>query len=364
MVGSLTLQGNRNSVQFFSARIRWSSCASYGESCMNILSSIMIGVLLLPVTSFAASLVDPPVWNMWAFAELTSASPSEGDSASEACGDKVEVLFSWSRQISTEGLSDSDQERYGIIAQRFRNDFEEAAQEQRLRLLGDLLSVSGSSTRDIKQTWVRIDSMIVHYVRVFDQFTGNFLVKIEDETTGVYIGLLEETRNKGNSDLIMELLEEGTAGERAPELFEAIKKGDKGQTVRIDANGVVFFFDGNEPELLEENKKRGFQGMWQYLPENEGRRRLEMAIPVIWEAMENDDTFRNFHLEWFTDPQVMQVDRGLFKCGASFRNGSKGGDLVSLEAPPDEILEDFFGKAVLPLPDADWTFKKLAKKIL
>ncbi len=56
-------------------------------------------------------------------------------------------------------------------------------------------------------------------------------------------------------------------------------------------------------------------------------------------------------------------DACVTKARVHFVDGESGGGSFSLEAPPDEIIEEFFGDEGLPMPDPDLSWTALLRGI-
>ncbi len=323
----------------------------------------MISLFAAAVLS-SSFLLSPPGTCIWAFGELES---SSGDVVrlSEECGvSDVKVLSTSVFQVATADLSDEENEAYRNLRRRLEEHFVEATPHEQNDFVGEILDFMKVNHRSVDQTWIAMGSMMVHYLMIVDSSTDNVLIKLEDETTGQYIGIL--ARPASTQKKIPEMLrlrsKSDLSEDEKEKLTEEIDEAGRAWTFRVEVNGVVLYIDGRDAS--SQNELQGaFDLMWQHLPEGDGKRRIEMAIPVIWKAMVDEGVFFRVRVKWPTHPEMTPFDPCLTR-GAVFSNTQTGGGLISLELPPAEILEEFFGKPELPLPDPDWTFEKLRRKLL
>jgi hypothetical protein len=312
----------------------------------------------------AVFLVDPPVRNIWAFAELSY--PTTDKVISERCGfQSVEVLAVTAFQKSSEGMTLDQQEAWVELKERIVERYPIADFREQAMLVKELNAFGGRGerTRLVDAAWVRLDSMRVDYYYVYDAFTDGAILKIEDETTGSYISILHESEDPEQVGLIVqELLESEDGVAAAIRLVKDSDRSGRVHEILVDVNGAALYLDQADPQD-DKSLTDIIALLWGYISNDEARNRLEIALPVIWMAVDDESIFDGLRLKWYTDPQKTPHDDCVIR-GAEFVNGQKGGSLISLEGPPPEVLEQFFGKPMVPLPDPDLSFKKLTRELL
>ena len=308
-------------------------------------------------------LLNPPATCSWVYAKLQ---PVGGwEEQAKTCGvSEVEVLSSSVYQLATDGFTEKEQIAYRSLVQQLEERYMDASSQERAGLVAEFIKLRGTERlRLTGQTWIKMGPFLVHYLTVADGKTGNYLMKFEDETTGQYIAYLLENKNKsGIGGLIKRLLDSDPEDEERAGIVKEIDQAGREQTLRVDVNGVVLYIDRGNPGA-DDDFRHAYSLMWNHLPEGDGKHRIEMAIPIVWKAIYEEALFSRVQLKWATDPERTPHDLCLI-LKSEFGETQVGGDLLSMETPPEEILKDFFGKPKMPLPDPDWSFKKLRKNLL
>lgn len=324
----------------------------------------MIVEALIVASSVAAGL---PVRTAWAAGRLPSvAEVAEGDEeASGRCGVREVRLFAASSmQTATSSMPTEVEEVYEGVVERIEREYDEASAQGRVRLVRPLVSDLVQYSRVVEQVWVSMDNLDVKYLRVWDYDTGNWFVKLEDETTGQYLGLLSERvgDEEGNFDeLLDDLVAEGMSRERAMEIGEARAAKRVHGGVSFEVNGWVMYLDRNDP-AFDEDSRDAFLTLWEALPEGEARRRIERAIPVLWMANHGDSLLKGLDMTWQLAPDQTPFDPCLVQGAGAFEVLDRGGSRVMLEPLPAETVELYTGEDELPLPDSEWSFSKLVRK--
>lgn len=316
-------------------------------------------VALMLASSFFLS---PPATGMWAYAELQ---PSRSIEAQEkACGIReVSMLSSKVFQLVTDGLSDEEMERYRDFELRCAKEYPDATDQERAKLVLELQGIGSERQRRlVSQSWIRLDQDIVHFINISDLSSASSLFKIEDLVTGEYVALLSESKGKDgrSSELIDRLLDPETQSSDTSKIVTELDALGKERRLRVEANGAVIVIDQENKDAASE-LNAGISLLWDHLPAGMGKRRIEMAIPIFWRAMVDKAHFSGLALRWPVDPRKTPHDLCLT---GTFTVGEHGGSLISMEGPPTEILKDYFGKPILPLPDPDLDFVHLVKRIL
>lgn len=305
-------------------------------------------------------LLNPPATSIWAFAELN---PTGGiEARAKVCGvSDVAVLSSTVFQITTESMAKGDLEKHRDVVQRIEKQYVAGSRSERAALVLELRKYG--TRRLVDQTWIKMDSLLVHYLTVVDLASGSSMMKLEDETTGQYIAFLNEPKNSSDiQGLMQSLLDPNTPDDEHQRILKEMDKDGKERTLKLDVNGVVLYLDRGAPDAMDQMED-GFSLVWHHLPEGAGKRRIEMAMAVILKAVDDETTFSGVRLKTPVDPDNVSIDPCLVS-GSEFFNGQQGGNMISLEGPTEEILKDFFGKAEMPLPNPEWTFEKLRKRVL
>jgi len=316
-------------------------------------------VVVMLASSF---FLNPPATGMWAYAELQ---PSRAIEAQEkACGIReVSMLSSKVFQLVTDGLSDEQMERYRDLEARCAKEYADATDQERAKLVLELQGIGGERQRRlVSQSWVRLDQNIVHFINITDLPSGNALFKIEDLVTGEYVALLSEGKGKAGrtNELIDRLLDTDTQNSDTSKIVTELDALGKERRLRVEVNGAVIVIDQENNDTASQ-LNASISLLWNHLPEGMGKKRIEMAIPIFWRAMVDKANFSGLGLKWPVDPRKTPHDLCLT---GTFTVGEHGGNLISMEGPPIEMLKDYFGKPIMPLPDPDLDFVHLVKQVL
>ncbi len=312
-------------------------------------------------------LVNPPIQLDWATSKIRIG--AEGSAIEQRCGiEMAEILAVRAKQIPTAGMSKEDRERYEAAVEGLSSGFEEAEDRERARLLLQLME-STNSQRTVSQAWVLLAGLPISYLYVFDGSTGSVLFRFEDEVTGVYIAYSDQPKEMAEWEEDHERIKELSATkdpERRKALAKEINDRKSGRETHFEVNGAVITLNSNDPEY-EAESRQAFADLLRDLPPGDGRKRLGRAISIVWRAMVDKQFFEAFSVRFWPSsihPKslVPLLDTCLTDNGIHFTDGRFDGGLLNYAAPPDEVLEVFFGDAPLPMPDPALTAKELAKK--
>jgi hypothetical protein len=257
-----------------------------------------------------------------------------------------------------------EQKEYAALSARIADRYSDADFRERAALAKELLAFDGSDrTRLIDAAWVKLDTMLIRYLFVFDSFSESSILKLEDETTGAYVSILFEAINPRDARAaIRELLEDDAGEDAAKKLVMEADRSGMDREIFLDVNGAALFMEKADAQNRD-SLGNALSLLWKHLPEGAARERIELALPLIWKAADDDEIFGSLRLKWEIDQESTPHNECLIQ-GTEFTKGQKGGSLIDLEGPPDEILERFFSEPTLPLPDPDSSFRKLRKEIL
>ena len=326
-----------------------------------------MGILSMIVAS-AAALMSPPMQIDWAAAEIQIG--SEEQAGETRCGiEDASVLIVIAQQIPTDGMSRAEREDYDALVERITTEFEAADQRGRAMLMLDYLKLAKGRQRVITQGWIILDGMPVVLTLVYDQTTGGQFFKIEDEVSGAYFSFGLQPKNEDDFAETKELIDTMLKTDDPKEhraIADEIAGVKNGNEARFEVNGEVATRSTEDPGFRAEALTI-FSDLWPNLEPGEGRERLERAVPIVWAAIKDGDTFKavGSHRAWpdVVYPDSVGHDACVTKAGVHFVDGESGGGSFSLEAPPDEIIEEFFRDEGLPMPDPDLSWKALLKEI-
>jgi len=304
-------------------------------------------------------LFNPPATCQWAYAELQPL--GEFDARTGECeASRVAVLSTTSFQVVVDELEGEDLKRYDALVRLIEHDYPDGSRSDRMRMVGDLRALG--PRRLVDQVWVSIDSFLVRYTTIIDLKYGGSVVTVRDEITGQYLTFLNDPKDSSDFfELMEEFLDSDQSGEKREVLKNRVLEDRKGRIIQFDVNGAILYLDGSAPDTMDRFQE-GFASLWAELPDAEGKRRIEMAIAVILRAAEDEGVFDGMRLKRPVAEGQIPLDDCLVR-GRSFVNGQKGGGLLQLEGPPEEILNEFFGKKGFPLPRPDWSFKKVVREL-
>jgi hypothetical protein len=316
----------------------------------------------------AATLMSPPMQLEWATADIQIG--AEKPHGEARCGiESSRVLIVIAQQLPTDGMSKAEREEYDALVERIVSEFGDADQRGRAMIMLEYLKLAKSRQRIITQGWVVLDGMPVVLTLVIDQTTGGQFFKIEDEVSGAHVSYSLQPKNEDDFAVIKELIDTMLKTDDPKEkraIIDEIALVKSGNEATFEVNGEVVYLSTEDPGFRAEALTI-FTDLWPSLEPTEGRKRIEKAVPIVWAAIKDSGTFQAFggHRAWpeAVYPDSVGYDPCLTKAGVRFVNGESGGSSLSLEAPPDEIIEDFFGDEGLPMPDPDLSWKALLKNI-
>lgn len=324
--------------------------------------------LLATIALSSAALMSPPMQINWAAAEIVIG--GEGLSVEQRCGvENAKVLVVLAQQTATDGMSRTEREDYDALVERIDSEFEEADQRGRALLFIDYLDFAKGRTRIVTQGWVVLDGMPVHLILVYDVTTGGQFFKIEDDVSGAYLSFSLQPKDGDDFEATKELIDTMLKTDDPKEkraVIDEIARMKNGGEARFEVNGEVAARSTEDPNFRAEAMTI-FTDLWPSMTPIEGKERIEKAVSVLWQAVKDKDTFKavSLHRVWpeVVYPDSVGHDICVTKAGVHFVNGESGGGSLSFEAPPDEVVEEFFGDEGLPIPDPDLSMKALLKEI-
>jgi len=323
--------------------------------------------LLATIALTSAALMSPPMQIEWATAEIVIG--GERLNVKQRCGvENARVLVVLAQQNATNGMSRDERKDYEALVERIESDFPEADQREQAMLMLDLLKALKGRTRIVSQAWVVLDELPVVLTYIFDSQTGNMLFTITDDISGAYASYTLQPSDSDDwnetSQKIRDMLDADNDEEKLA-IADEINRESKGSEARFEVNGEVVAIHSTDPEFLAAGMT-AFPELWPKLEPPEGRRRIEMAISILWKVIEDQETFKSVvqsriwaHTVY---PDSMGHDPCILEAGVHFVDGlaSQGG-MLNLYGPTEDTREDFFGDNPIPMPDPDLSWKELVE---
>lgn len=315
-----------------------------------------------------AVLTSPPMQIEWATAEIQLG--AEAPAGEPRCGiENSSVLMVIAQQIATADMSRTEREDYDALVERVVSEFKAADQRGRAKLMLDYLEFAKGRLRVITQGWIVLDGMPAGLILAYDSATGGQFFKIVDEVSGAYFSFSLQPKNADDFAAIKELIDTMQKTDDPKEKRAVIDEIDgmkSGNEARFEVNGEVAARNTEDPNFRADALTI-FTDLWPSMEPVEGRERIEKAVSILWAMIKDGDTFRAIggHRGWpeAVYPDSVGNDPCVEKAGVRFVEGESGGGSLNLLAPPDEIIQEFFGDDPLPMPDPDLTWKALVKEI-
>jgi hypothetical protein len=316
----------------------------------------------------ATTLTSPPMMLNWATAEV--AIGSDDASATARCGvENARVLMVMVQQTTTYGMDKGEREAYGLVVDRLEAGYDSADQREKAILIRDHLVASKNWVRVVSQGWLELEGIPVTVVYVFDLPSGNIHFKITDELTGAYAAYTLEPDDAEDYDdtrrLVQEMVgadDEATKNKALDEIMDTTT----GSLATFEVNGVRDTIHSTDPEFITA-QFTNFAELWPHLSPDEGRERIELAIAILWQMINDEGVFRHVVKNQVlpeVHPDSMGHNECALKAGIRFVDpASSRGGVLNYSPVPDEIVEDFFGDDPLPMPDPNLGWKDLRKEL-